>query len=299
MVVDGARRSGRPRCGAGPAGASPRPNDPQRRSRSHQALVADERRGGPDRRDLLGRPHLRRCRYAGLVQVVPDESRLGTRHRADGAVRGRGRNPSPDYALDNAASFNTSTRSARLASIHRPRRGAAGMQVPYRINSRMSGNTAQAGRDLTHVLPPQSVRVTSIVPDDAADIRDTTDVMVSPASDTELARRGPRHRGHHVDRARSADERAGTRRTHPPDAPAAGWRSAARSAAVTLLAVRELRGRSTRAGTSGLDPRVGDNPVGLAAPPASRRPKSRLGIGASPTGSGWTWTPSRRRPDSS
>ena len=47
-------------------------------------------------------------------------------------------------------------------------------EVRYRIESRFPGNSAQLGRDLEYLLPPQSVRVLSVVPDDASDIRDTT-----------------------------------------------------------------------------------------------------------------------------
>jgi hypothetical protein len=46
--------------------------------------------------------------------------------------------------------------------------------IHYKVNSRVAANTALEGRDLTYVLPPQSVRVTSMVPADATDIRDAT-----------------------------------------------------------------------------------------------------------------------------
>ena len=48
------------------------------------------------------------------------------------------------------------------------------LEVSYRIESRLPGNAAQLGRDLVYLLPPQSVRVLSMVPADASDIRDTT-----------------------------------------------------------------------------------------------------------------------------
>ncbi len=45
----------------------------------------------------------------------------------------------------------------------------------YRVNSRIPGNAAQQGRELSYLLPPQSIRVVSMVPADADDIRDTPD----------------------------------------------------------------------------------------------------------------------------
>jgi hypothetical protein len=45
-------------------------------------------------------------------------------------------------------------------------------KISYRVQSKVGKNTAIQGRDQTYVLPPQSVRVLSLVPADAADIRD-------------------------------------------------------------------------------------------------------------------------------
>jgi hypothetical protein len=47
-------------------------------------------------------------------------------------------------------------------------------EITYRIESRLADNSAQVGRDLTYMLPPQKVRVVSMVPNDADDIRDTS-----------------------------------------------------------------------------------------------------------------------------
>ena len=46
--------------------------------------------------------------------------------------------------------------------------------VHYRVNSRLPGNAAMQGRDLSYLLPPQTIRVLSLVPSDAADIRDAS-----------------------------------------------------------------------------------------------------------------------------
>jgi hypothetical protein len=49
------------------------------------------------------------------------------------------------------------------------------LQLTYRIESRVGGNstvTAVQGRDFAYVLPPLSIRVLSLVPDNAIDIRE-------------------------------------------------------------------------------------------------------------------------------
>src|SRR6266540_7181732 len=49
-----------------------------------------------------------------------------------------------------------------------------GTKLSYRVQSKVGQNAAIQGRDQSYVLPPQSVRVLSLVPGDAADIRDTS-----------------------------------------------------------------------------------------------------------------------------
>jgi hypothetical protein len=51
-------------------------------------------------------------------------------------------------------------------------------KISYRVQSKVGQNTAIQGRDQTYVMPAQSMRVLSLVPADASDIRDTS------ASDT-------------------------------------------------------------------------------------------------------------------
>lgn len=46
--------------------------------------------------------------------------------------------------------------------------------IHYKVNSRVAANTSVQGRDLTYVLPNLSVRVASMVPTDATDIRDSS-----------------------------------------------------------------------------------------------------------------------------
>ena len=42
----------------------------------------------------------------------------------------------------------------------------------YRVNSKVAGNASVQGRDLMYYLPPAVMRVTSMVPDGAIDIRE-------------------------------------------------------------------------------------------------------------------------------
>lgn len=48
------------------------------------------------------------------------------------------------------------------------------MGLHYRVNSKVEGNTAVQGRDLLYYLPPMVIKVHSMVPDGATDIRDAT-----------------------------------------------------------------------------------------------------------------------------
>ncbi|MGE3518984.1 MAG: hypothetical protein AB7J63_08535 [Vicinamibacterales bacterium] len=59
----------------------------------------------------------------------------------------------------------------------------------YRVNSRLDGNAAVQGRDLLYFLPPQAIRVASLVPSGATDIRDATGASFS-ALDTLRLRAG-------------------------------------------------------------------------------------------------------------
>src|SRR6478735_611120 len=51
-------------------------------------------------------------------------------------------------------------------------------KISYRVQSKVGQKTSLQGRDQTYMMPAQSMRVLSLVPADAADIRDTS------ASDT-------------------------------------------------------------------------------------------------------------------
>jgi hypothetical protein len=109
------------------------------------------------------------------VQVIPDESQL-----ADSAIQLNpfeviGGSHPPDLRSGQRRFFQYEY----LTRVINP--DVIGQDVPlpnvvvhYRVNSRLPGNAAMQGRDLSYLLPPQTIRVLSLVPADAADIRDAS-----------------------------------------------------------------------------------------------------------------------------
>lgn len=109
------------------------------------------------------------------VQVVPDESRLAVSVMQFTPFEVVGGN----HPADLRAGQRRFIQYEYLLRVINP--DAIGLDLPlpptavhYRINSRMPGSSALEGRDLTYVLPPYTMRVLSVVPEDAEDIRDTT-----------------------------------------------------------------------------------------------------------------------------
>jgi hypothetical protein len=120
------------------------------------------------------------------VRVVPDESRLG---------------PSvvtlaPFEVVDGTHPADIRSGQRRFFQYHYNARiinrdvigtdvNMPVFEIHYRVDSRISGNAALEGRDLTYLLPPQQIRVLSMVPDAAADIRDTPGSEVANFSEIE------------------------------------------------------------------------------------------------------------------
>lgn len=50
------------------------------------------------------------------------------------------------------------------------------LPITYKVQSQVAANQTLVGRDFTYLMPPLSLRVVSMVPEDAADIRDGSDV---------------------------------------------------------------------------------------------------------------------------
>lgn len=109
------------------------------------------------------------------VSVVVDESRLG-----NAVVQ---MSPFEVVAGSHPADLHAGLRrffqyEYRLRIIN-PDAAGTDVRIPdvalhYRVNSRVSGNAAVQGRDLLYYLPPQVIRVESMVPDGATDIRDSS-----------------------------------------------------------------------------------------------------------------------------
>ena len=107
------------------------------------------------------------------VQVVPDESRLASSvvQLPPFEVVG-GSHPEDVRTADRR--FFQYEYQVRLINADFIGRDVAlpGITLHYRINSRVSGNAAVQGRDHTYRLPIEAVRVLSMVPGEAPDIRD-------------------------------------------------------------------------------------------------------------------------------
>jgi hypothetical protein len=108
------------------------------------------------------------------VQVVPDESRLvpAVMQMAPFEVV-KGTHPGDLFEGDRRF-----FQYEYLLRLINPDEISKDVRIPdllihYRVNSKMAENAAVQGRDQTYVLPPMSVRLLSMVPADAGDIRDT------------------------------------------------------------------------------------------------------------------------------
>lgn len=114
------------------------------------------------------------------VQVVPDESRLA------GAVISMA--PFEIVGSVHPADMHAGERRffqyGYTLRIINPDAIASDIPIPlislhYRVNSKIAANASVQGRDLTYILPPQSVRVLSMVTADAVDIRDSSEESFS------------------------------------------------------------------------------------------------------------------------
>jgi hypothetical protein len=109
------------------------------------------------------------------VQVIPDESQLGDSAIQLNPFEVVGGSHPPDLRSGQRRFFQYEY----VARIINP--DVIGQDVPlpnlivhYRVNSRLPGNAAMQGRDLSYLLPAHTVRVLSLVPADASDIRDAS-----------------------------------------------------------------------------------------------------------------------------
>jgi len=106
--------------------------------------------------------------------VVPDQSRLEPSVVQFAPFEVLGGSHGADLRTDQRRFFQYEYR-LRLIAENMFGKDAAlpETKISYRVQSKVGKNTAIQGRDQTYVLPAQSIKVLSLVPGDAADIRDT------------------------------------------------------------------------------------------------------------------------------
>jgi hypothetical protein len=109
------------------------------------------------------------------VQVVPDQSHLGIEVAAMAPFEVVGGSHPADLRSGSRRFFQYQY----ILRIINPDAIGKDVKIPdtvihYKVNSRVAANTSIQGRDLTYVLPTEEVRVASMVPADATDIRDSS-----------------------------------------------------------------------------------------------------------------------------
>jgi hypothetical protein len=109
------------------------------------------------------------------VQVVPDQSHLGVEVAAMAPFEVVGGSHPADLRSGSRRFFQYQY----ILRIINPDAIGKDVKIPdtvihYKVNSRVAANTSIQGRDLTYVLPTEEVRVASMVPAGATDIRDAS-----------------------------------------------------------------------------------------------------------------------------
>ena len=107
------------------------------------------------------------------VQVVPDESRLGSGviQMAPFEIVGGSHPADLRSGLRRFFQYQYTLRIINPDAIGKDVK-IPDLAIHYRVNSRVAANAALQGRDLTYFLPPHWMRVATMVPADTADIRD-------------------------------------------------------------------------------------------------------------------------------
>ncbi len=110
------------------------------------------------------------------VQVVPDESRLGVAsvQMAPFEILGGSHPPDAHRGSRRFFQYHYSLRLINADSIGHDVNVPA-LSIQYRVHSRVGANASLEGRDLTYLMPPLPIKALSLVPVEAADIRDGAD----------------------------------------------------------------------------------------------------------------------------
>ena len=216
------------------------------------------------------------------VQVVPDESHLGIEVAALAPFEVVGGSHPADLRSGNRRFFQYQY----ILRIINPDAIGKDVKIPdtvihYKVNSRVAANTSLQGRDLTYVLPPEEVRVASMVPADATDIRDSIRRELLARRLTRSPGGRARDRRDYVRGARIADADLRARPTGAARATAhAGRRAAAsdpepRRRGDPRTGRRATRPASRKGGTKGLprarSPRRGSRGATALGRPVSQR----------------------------
>src|SRR5688572_15220690 len=114
------------------------------------------------------------------TQVVPDESRLNVASIQMAPFEILGGSHPPDVRRGSRRFFQY---DYQLRIISRDAVGqdvnVPALTISYRIHSRVGAAAKLEGRDLSYVLPALPIRVLSLVPADAADIRDASEASLA------------------------------------------------------------------------------------------------------------------------
>jgi hypothetical protein len=107
------------------------------------------------------------------VQVVPDQSHLGVEVAAMAPFEVVGGTHPADLRSGQRRFFQYQY----ILRIINPDAIGKDVRIPdtvihYKVNSRVAANTSLQGRDLTYILPSEDIRIASMVPAGATDIRD-------------------------------------------------------------------------------------------------------------------------------
>lgn len=113
------------------------------------------------------------------AQVVPDESRLGVASIQMAPFEILGGSHPPDVHRGTRRFFQYDYQ-LRVISPDLPGRDAniPPLTISYRIHSRVGAAATLEGRDLSYLLPMMPIKVLSLVPADAVDIRDASDASL-------------------------------------------------------------------------------------------------------------------------
>jgi hypothetical protein len=117
------------------------------------------------------------------AQVVPDESRLNvaTIQMAPFEILGGSHPPDVRRGLRRFVQYDYQLRIIGRDAIGQDV-NVPPLSIPYRVHSRVGAAAQLEGRDLSYLMPAMPIRVLSLVPADAGDIRDSSAASLATVS---------------------------------------------------------------------------------------------------------------------